>query len=223
MKVLITSGGTQTPIDDVRFITNFSQGTLANELADIFMKYDTQVHFHYAKHTKAPHLCTIDLTDPFAGTKLPIYKFENLNKYSYSTYKTFDEYKETTLELAKCNYDLIICAAAVSDYAPIKIDGKISSDLDEYDIRLKRLPKVINLIKAIAPNSCLVGFKLLETLDNFIPYAKKQHDNGVDVTIGNALKDLKDHNRSLVIYDQGVTLYTKNLEDVVKYLIERKI
>ena len=43
MKILITSGGTKVPIDDVRSITNMSSGKFGAEIAAIFTSQKNKV------------------------------------------------------------------------------------------------------------------------------------------------------------------------------------
>jgi len=55
---------------------------------------------------------------------------------------------------------------AVSDYR-IKdaFDGKISSDADEVTITLIKTPKIIAMLRKLAPKAIIVGFKLLFRVD----------------------------------------------------------
>jgi phosphopantothenoylcysteine decarboxylase / phosphopantothenate---cysteine ligase len=137
-KVLITSGGTQEPIDDVRVITNKSTGKTASSLADQFVNGGFDVTYLCAESAVRPLLTT--QTETFV------------------TYKDLDE-KLTSL--LKNQYDLIIHSAAVSDYSVASsASGKIDSSADMIEIKLIKNPKLIDKIKKLSPQSHLVGFKL---------------------------------------------------------------
>lgn len=148
IKVLITSGGTQEPLDDVRVLTNKSTGRTAAYLADQMIEAGFAVTYLHATSAKQPLL--------------------DCQKISFITFKDLD--KALTDELKK-NYDYVIHAAAVSDYSFSSetqngaVQGKISSDQETLTLTLKRNPKLIEKIKQLAPQIKLVGFKLTSTND----------------------------------------------------------
>ena len=68
--------------------------------------------------------------------------------------------------LIENQFDLVIHAAAVSDYSLAKsAGGKINSDQEKLVIELIKNPKLIDQIKKRSPKSQLVGFKLTSTTD----------------------------------------------------------
>jgi phosphopantothenoylcysteine decarboxylase/phosphopantothenate--cysteine ligase len=138
IKVLITSGGTTEPIDDVRVITNKSTGATAAFIADQFVQSGISVDYLHAASAKTPSA--------------------DVGNY---TFETFNDLNQQLQSLLKRNhYDWVIHAAAVSDYSVEKTAGKISSDQDEIHLVLKKKPKLLNQIKTLSPDSKLVGFKL---------------------------------------------------------------
>ena len=205
IKVLVTSGGTKVKIDMVRSITNMSKGTFGSKIASEFMKYgDTYVTFLHAK-----------------GSRLPDYGANTLIEY-----ETFDEYAANlSLELAK-KPDIIVLAAAVSDYGVANyVDGKIRSKGDMV-IELKPLPKLISTVRKACPNAVICGFKLLvnSTEDELIKAAAESLDkNKCDIVVGNDLRDIKANNHTLWMVEDATPAihYTKymksthNLPDVV--------
>ena len=150
LKVLVTGGGTSENIDDVRVITNKSTGKTAAFICDRLAEAGVDVTYVKA-HTAVDSL--------MASKKLNYQNFQDLE----STLKT---------ELSREKYDMVIHAAAVSDYSPEIQNGKISSDADEVILKLKRNPKIINQIKQWAPHAKLVGFKLTSQLDEKAVQAK---------------------------------------------------
>jgi len=137
-KVLITSGGTQEPIDDVRVISNKSTGKTASLIADHFINSGFEVTYLCAENAARPLLdCAVE---------------------KFVTYQDLDQ---QLTKLLTEKYDLVIHAAAVSDYSVAQAStGKIDSSAETLEIKLTKNPKLIDKIKKLSPRSKLVGFKL---------------------------------------------------------------
>lgn len=128
MRILITSGGTDVSIDDVRKISNMSSGKYGAEIAREFFNKLHDVVYFSSKNSVKPvvqHWSDWSYRLGFAHDTFTDY-YDYLNKL---TVEHVDELKE---------YDIIVSAAAVSDYILDKIEGKISSDNEELVIRLKK-------------------------------------------------------------------------------------
>lgn len=232
MKILITSGGTKIPIDKVRSITNMSNGTLGAKLATSALYYGHDVIFMKAEKSKSPMQVTIDLAkDGLAAAEMNFQAVKSCwnsmyHRYHEHTYKTFDDYQELLPQLiALYNPDVIILAAAVSDYAPKNVvDGKIRSGND-LTIELQPLPKCISTVRSIAPDAFIIGFKLLvdSTLENLVDAAKKSlKENDLDLVCANDLKTILQGNHTLyMVDDQEVRTSTdqqlwSNIECMIK-------
>lgn len=139
-KILISSGGTQEPIDDVRVISNKSTGKTAATIADQFIANGFTVTYLAAENAK-----------------LPTFECEVIK------FTSFNSLEEKLRELLPMDYSTFIHVAAVSDYSVIPSEGKISSDSEELTLKLKRNPKLIELAKKLNPAIKLVGFKLTST------------------------------------------------------------
>ncbi len=229
MKILITSGGTVIPIDSVRKIsgiTNMSKGTFGSKIATEFLKLEHEVIFVKAKGSITPmtmnwnmYEMMIDLIEP----NLPLLDYaekmtlllKNHETYNEYEYDTFDEYA-TLLEklVRKKNPDIILLAAAVSDYGVENfVDGKVRSN-DAFNIKLKQLPKLISKVKGWAnPNTKLVGFKLLvdSTPQELIDVARNSvNTNNADMVVANDLSDIRNNNHkiSLVFKDTHINYVT---------------
>jgi phosphopantothenoylcysteine synthetase/decarboxylase len=94
-------------------------------------------------------------------------------------------------------------AAAVSDYGVANYyDGKYRSREDDMCIKLVKLPKILPIMRKLAPNSVICGFKLLvdSTEDELVEAMRKQiAESDVDLVIGNDLRDIKADNHSLMV------------------------
>jgi phosphopantothenate-cysteine ligase len=199
LEVLITSGGTISKIDDVRHVGNFSSGTTGMYIAEAFLKAGENVHFVYSKNSKRPlrERLNVNPTKPFdEEVNRLATEYSNYHKYkdSLQEYKieTFDEYYQTLENILKNKkIDVVVLAAAVSDYSAVRQEGKISSDLDEMSIKMKRNPKVISLIKEWAPDVFQVGFKLLSNVSKEkLLETGYEHllKNKSDLVVANSLK-----------------------------------
>ena len=221
MKILITSGGTKIPIDRVRSITNMSHGTFGSRIADAF--FDEGLA---AFRTGNEHGNTIEKITFFMakGSRKPTLQSLNDETYEdgyrpieYVEYSTFDDYKSGIEELLKNEtYDVIVVAAAVSDYGVVNYyNGKSRSREDDMCIKLVKLPKVLPIMRKLAPNSTICGFKLLvdSTEDELLDAMKKQMvESNVDLVVGTDLHDIKNDNHRLLIisrHDLDPRLYTK--------------
>lgn len=213
MKVLITSGGCKVPIDDVRHIGNFSSGNYGSKLAEAFFEAENyDVSFFMEKGSKKP----FNWTDDWIGSQ------GKNSTISMREYKNYDEYL-TVKDLIKAEQpDIIISAAAISDYIVDKTEGKISSSEDELVIRLRKGEKVIKSFRELAPNSTIVGFKLLvgPTPEQKQSAIAKVFESGVDFVVYNDLLELRNGNATRQLHcDLGDSLRALEFSDP-KYLVD---
>ena len=218
MKILLTSGGTRTPIDEVRHIGNMSNGTFGNYLALALLEKGHNVVFLYAKNSKCPHEVRCNLEKPADGKNIGEIVHEHTMQiteragllsqcdghYEPVAYEDFADYASKLKNLLKQNLDVVILAVAVSDFEPVQTaTGKISSDTKEMTIQLQQTPKLIRQVKDICPNTLLVGFKLLvgsteaELRSAMVKQAKNSQ---ADMVVGNDLCDIKNNAHKLTIY-----------------------
>jgi phosphopantothenoylcysteine decarboxylase/phosphopantothenate--cysteine ligase len=175
-KVLITAGPTIEYIDPVRVITNQSTGKTGVLLASEFVSAGAKVTFIYGPGKELPP----------KGVKLVRVE---------TSKEMFDAVKREM----KQKFDIVILAAAVSDYMPEKPSStKIKSDQNKIILKLKRAPKIIDQIKKIQKNVFLVGFKAETNLSK-------------DKLISEARRKLKESNSNLMVgNDVGLKKYKKN-------------
>jgi len=142
MRVLVTSGGTREPIDDVRVIANLSTGRLGARIADAAAAEGHEVRLLSGTLAARPVSARVQCT-------------------------SFDSSADLArlLERHVPESDAVVHAAAVSDFVPVRVSGKISSDLPELTLRLVRSPKLVDRLRELRPAAVLVGFKLVSGLD----------------------------------------------------------
>lgn len=196
-------------LDSVRHISNMSHGTFGNHICHALLEAGHEVIYLHAKGSKSPHEYRLDLTKK-QGMKAILNLARQIefydghkDKYIPVEYDDFNTYSGNLLSLLKYQKpDITILAAAVSDYAPVKVDGKISSDLEKVTINLEQTPKLIRQVKTILPSTYLVGFKLLvnSTKEELHKAMEKQRDKAmVDMVVGNDLRDIKASNHTLTL------------------------
>jgi len=191
MKILITSGGTKVKIDDVRHIGNMSSGRFGAEIAGEFFATLNEVTYLHSKESVKPLYRTWSDSPHFANEQ----------------YEDYFEYLSKAVNLSGKKPDIIISAAAVSDYVIDKANGKISSDGDELIIRLKKAQKVLPLLKSASPNSMIVGFKLLvsPSYDDVSRAVQKVLNSGADYVVYNDLTEIKKGNSSRLVFKKDMS------------------
>lgn len=225
MKILITSGGTKVPIDMVRDITNMSSGNFGTKITETLLRRGHQINFIRAKDSKSPirYIYEIQSSAP------PTYSLNNFlnwleerrpwySRYHESEYRTFEQYERTLqIEIGDFQPDVIVLAAAVSDYTVENpFQGKVRSN-DLLTIKLTPLPKIINKVKAWAPNAKLVGFKLLVNSSHadLVKAAQKSIDeNGCDLVVANDLDDIKQGKHKItLVFKNNIQVYDSDPTD----------
>jgi phosphopantothenoylcysteine synthetase/decarboxylase len=208
MNILITSGGTRVPIDSVRYIGNMSTGRFGAELEYSFCDKSHNVTFFHEKGSKTSQYIWIKPDEQVNPLRVE--------------YKNYDDYLNV-IELAKNKKpDIIISAAAVSDYVVEKQEGKISSSSDELIITLKKAKKVLPEFKKVSPDSMVVGFKLLvsPTHQEILRAVKKVLDNGADCVVYNDLTEIRKGNSVRLVFDKELDFVeVKDAEELVTHII----
>jgi len=167
-KLLVSAGPTFETIDPVRFIGNHSSGKMGIAIAEKAAKMGAQV--------------TLVLGPSNLSTQHSNISTKNV----VSTQNMFD-----TITAVATKQNIIIMAAAVSDYTPIKpATEKIKKkDGDDFSIALKRTPDILlHLGKQKSPKQILVGFAL-ETQNGLENAQKKLTKKNLDLIVLNSLKD----------------------------------
>ena len=231
MKILITSGGTKIPIDQVRHIDNMSSGTFGSRIAMEALNANHDVVFFKRKNSKSPFQYSTNLytsklyTDKLSVcedlSELIIRYNKYANKYSEYEFETFDEYRTELLALInKTNPDVVILSAAVSDYGIDYVDGKIRSK-NALKLQLIPLSKVINEIKKKYPMVKLVGFKLLvnSTKEELISAAVESIEkHNCEFVVANDLSNMKKNNHSIYLVSKSEVKYYESDKNDANFL-----
>ena len=204
-KVLITAGPTIEYIDPVRVITNQSTGKTGVLLASEFVSAGSKVTMIYGPGTEVP---------PKGAKVIRV--------------ETSDEMSDALKKELRQKFDIVILAAATSDYTPEKPSKtKLNSDLLRISLKLKRVPKMINDVKKIQNNVFLVGFKAetnISKKDLIKKAREKLNQSGCDLVIANDIgtkryKENPDYNNVIVVNSKTATESGwKSKSKVVKFI-----
>lgn len=200
LRVLITSGGTREPIDSVRYIGNISTGRTGAELADYFAQRGHHVCFIHAQNSLVPIFAT-----------------------ETRGFRTFNDlHTSLTQILREQDFDLVIHAAAVSDFSLEQIrqngnalsagdDGKISSQ-SNVELMLKPNQKIVSLLKKYSRSDFkLVAFKLTSHASAEVrqaAVARLFEDRQVDFVVHNDLSEITTSKHFATLYRRGKPIHT---------------
>ncbi|MDP8245219.1 MAG: phosphopantothenoylcysteine decarboxylase [Candidatus Hinthialibacter antarcticus] len=144
--ILIASGPTSAPLDDVRTVTNKSSGRLGSVIAYRLHQCGARVE---------------QLAGRGSLTAPALYPQQQLSGLVVTPFETVDELKQALqVRLKDRAVDAVIMAAAVLDYIPERVEGKKSSSDDVWTVIFRRGEKLIEQIQHWAPDTLIVGFKL---------------------------------------------------------------
>ena len=188
MRFIITSGATFERWDRVRGITNLSQGTTGAKIAEEALLKGHSVDYISNSNTKQPFEIKITPNNINDIEKLKEAK-KVYHNYTFHKSPSFDDYLSNCLSVPEGKERTVfISSAAVSDYAPVKVNGKVSSIKEQLEIELVKLPKVIKEVKNKFPLMPIVGFKLLSS-----------EDSNLDDLVEVAYKNLLESRMALIV------------------------
>ncbi len=182
--VLVTAGPTQEPIDAVRFISNPSSGKMGYAIAEAALRRGAEV---------------ILVSGP---TSLAAPQGVQLHHV-----QTACEMREAILH-EYAGADVIIKAAAVSDYRPKQfIPYKVKKTADVQTVELVRNPDILAELGQDKGNRVLVGFAA-ETEDLLVNAQKKVQAKHLDLIVANDVSHAgsgfrSDENKVMILHDHG--------------------
>lgn len=185
-KVLVTAGATREAIDPVRFITNHSSGKMGFAIAKAAMLRGAEVTV-VAAHT--------DVAPPRFVNVIPVTSAADM-------FRVVTEISD--------EYDIVIKAAAVSDYTPETVsDSKMKKSDSDLSIPLKRTQDILKYLGAHKRESqFLCGFSM-ET-DNVLENSRKKlASKNCDMICANSLRR---EGSGFGVDTNVITLITKDTE-----------
>ena len=163
-KIVITGGGTVEPVDDVRVITNLSSGRMAKEIAEILNARGGEVAFIYG-----------NMSVPLpSGVKSIIAK----------TGKDMGRILKREIKTA----DILVMAAAISDFVPEKVKGKVKRK-DKTTLSFRKTTDILKSLGKYKNGKIYVGFAL-EDKDIEKNALKKMQEKSLDIIVANTTDTL---------------------------------
>jgi phosphopantothenoylcysteine decarboxylase/phosphopantothenate--cysteine ligase len=184
-RVLVTAGPTYEDIDPVRFVGNRSSGRMGYAVA-------------------AEAACRGAAVSLVSGpTRIDAPQGVDLVRV-----RTAAEMREQVMARAPGS-DIVVMAAAVADYAPVRAPAKIAKDSDELVVRLERTPDILSELGTRRAGgelgiAVLVGFAA-ETSDVVVRAREKRRRKQVDLMVAN---DVSQPDRGFDAEQNAVTLIT---------------
>jgi phosphopantothenoylcysteine decarboxylase/phosphopantothenate--cysteine ligase len=177
-RVLIIGGSSEEPIDDMRIITNKGTGETAVQLALAAFERGADVELWIGR----------------ALVPLP----------SFIPTKRFQTIGDLLRMIRDVDHDVVIVPAALSDYAPEKSPGKISSGKEKIVLSLTRCPKVL---ESLRKKKCvLVGFKAESGVGEKELEKRataRLRSAGLDMIVANDLNDVSRNETKVVIVSRN--------------------
>lgn len=194
-QVLVTAGGTREAIDPVRYISNRSSGKMGYFLAEAARKRGADVTLI---------ACPTQI-DPPEGVK--VIQVESTK-----------EMREAVMSNRK---DIIIMAAAVSDYRPrVTFWQKLKKTDDSFSLELSKTADILKELGDKKNGSHLVGFAA-ET-ENLIENAREKLENkNLDLIVANDVAAFESDTSKVVIIDRSGNV--ESLPELSKQEIAHRI
>ncbi len=165
MKVLVTAGPTQEPVDPVRYITNHSTGKMGYAIARVCMRRGAEVTL---------------VSGPTSVTKPEFVKVVPV----MTAKEMFDEVTRMAPK-----QDIIIKAAAVADYRPKEVSSeKVKKQDGELTLEMERTDDILAYLGSHRqPGQFLCGFSM-ETENLLENSRRKLEKKNLDMVAANSLK-----------------------------------
>ena len=164
LKIAVTAGPTQEPLDPVRYLTNHSTGKMGYAVA------------------RAAAMRGAEVTLIHGPTALPPVKFTEDVPITTAQ----EMYEAVTGRFAEM--DVLVMAAAVADYRPAAVaDDKIKKKDGDMSIPLERTADILGTIGPQKTKQFLCGFSM-ETRDMLANSSAKLEKKNLDMVVANNLK-----------------------------------
>ena len=201
-RVLITSGPTFEAIDPVRFIGNHSSGKMGSAIVKVFQQAGADTTMISGPATHVP-------------SNGEVIKVNSANEMFAETEKYY------------ANADIIVFAAAVSDYRPENsVTEKIKKKKNTMQISLIKNPDIAAELGKKKKNQFHIGFAL-ETTNEEVNAREKLQEKNFDLIVLNSLNDngagFQQDTNKVTFFDKNHNEYKfelKSKEDVARDIVD---
>ncbi|MGA1866363.1 MAG: bifunctional phosphopantothenoylcysteine decarboxylase/phosphopantothenate--cysteine ligase CoaBC [Thermoplasmatota archaeon] len=206
-KVLILTGATREPMDDMRILTNRATGASGIALGKEAFRMGADVLIMAGENVgPIPKYIAFER---FSTTEDLLGKIEGLS----------DLWKGPTIAFF---------AAGISDYFPKKAKGKIPSGKEGLTIELDPTPKVIERFRVLFPETFLVGYKAESIRDQEI-LLEKAYERltkvGMQAIVANDLSDVTAETNTVfyITPEKDAFKVSGSRSDIAVFLLERTL
>lgn len=199
-RILITGGGTAEAIDPIRIITNRASGKTGIELALEAFRRGAEVTLVHSGCMGIQGICEFNVESAADMT-------------------------ETVLEELRKGYDLLISAAAISDFTVKPSRDKIKSG-KEFTLTLKPAPKLINEARRIYPDLKIIGFKAETGVseDELIQRAREaMEDHSLSMVVANDVSSggMGTEENEVYLLDSGIRCVSGAKREIAKEIMDK--
>ena len=203
-RALVVAGPTAERIDPVRSVVSESSGRTGALLASALLAAGASVSMVYGPGSAAP--------PAGARTRRVVSASQMAAAVSAELRK-------------KC--DIVVMAAAVSDYAPVQRRSKIPSGRKEITLRMRATPKIIDSVKAQKPGAFLVGFKAESRVSDSVLEARarrKMRAAGADIVVANDVSRASaEKSEALIVGPSGTRRTGRRTKAEIADIVVREI
>jgi phosphopantothenoylcysteine decarboxylase/phosphopantothenate--cysteine ligase len=203
VRILVTAGPTEEPIDAVRYLSNPSSGKMGYAIAEEAVRLGAEVTL-----VTGPTL----LEPPAGATTIPV--------------RTAQQMLEACLQVVE-QVDVVIATAAVSDYRPAEVwQGKRKKGEEEWTLRLVPNPDILRTLGERKGKHLLIGFAA-ETQQLLANAQAKLREKNLDLIVANDVSQegsgfRSDTNRVTLLWADGTqeTLPLMSKREVAQHLLQ---
>ncbi|MCK5773478.1 MAG: bifunctional phosphopantothenoylcysteine decarboxylase/phosphopantothenate--cysteine ligase CoaBC [Thermoplasmata archaeon] len=206
-KVLIVTGATQEPIDDMRVVTNVATGRSGIYLA-------LEAHSHGAE---------VLLLVGKGVTGVPGHIRSEIFGTTADLVKNIEGLREVWGVP-----DMAIFSAAISDYSPVRKEGKLPSGEKGMVVKMERTPKVVEAFRREYPDAFLVGYKAeaLSDREELLRRAyRRLTEVGMDLIVANDLKDVGEERNIVLLITPGKDAFEVDgrKEEIARFIMDKSL
>ena len=196
-KILIIGGASAERIDDIRVLTNRSSGKFAVELVRECFERGAYVEFWHG----------------WVREKVP----------DYVRSREFESVEDLLKMINDCkDFDFIFVCAALSNYIPEPMYGKIPSSIGGLTLDLKVAPRLIDKLKEVVGGERIIAFKAEEREEDLIKKAREM-SKVFYMIVGNLTSSFGSDRTKIWIFRDGNVIEKEDKKDKLAELIVDKL
>lgn len=196
-RLLVIGGRGEEEVDDMRMLSNRSSGMMALELGLAAHRRGADVEVWMGGH---------DVSVP-----------------SHLNMRRFASMSDLMAMIPDADHDIVLVPAALPDFSPERMPGKIDSSAPELTLRFKRMQKALPLL--VSPGRIVVGFKAESGADDAVLEERARSrlkEYGLDLVVANDVSAAgKGMVKVLLVDDDGCQEVRGNKSHIADSILDR--